>query len=369
VVVLSGGAYGITYHLARSLVPHGCRLVFLGRTTLDPDIDFLELLGKEGDPKEVAAEAVRAAKSDLSGARLEEEISKVAKALQIVRNVEELRSLGIDAAYYSCDVADAQGTESVMADIVARYGKIDGIIHGAGILRDGFFKEMSVEDFSSVTDVKFLGAWNLYQGAKEKGLRFFVCLSSAAAIQGNPGQANYSAGNRIMSQLMTYLAKRDGSILSKALMLPPIEGTGMAEAPEIRAMMKRIKAAYVHVEELAGLFCRELFLGPSTDVWVLFLRSLPDLKTVLLDQSESSGEAGSSEVAAVSYKDEDFPMIDSITSVDLSRGELTASRDFSIEKDPWLADIPLRPNGAALLERACRPGSANRIATDSQSLR
>ncbi len=40
VVVFSGGGYGITSFLARSLVPFGCKLVFLGRTVLDPDIDF-----------------------------------------------------------------------------------------------------------------------------------------------------------------------------------------------------------------------------------------------------------------------------------------------------------------------------------------
>ncbi len=39
VVVMSGGATGISAHLARCLVPFGPRLVFLGRTTLDSGID------------------------------------------------------------------------------------------------------------------------------------------------------------------------------------------------------------------------------------------------------------------------------------------------------------------------------------------
>jgi NAD(P)-dependent dehydrogenase (short-subunit alcohol dehydrogenase family) len=68
-------------------------------------------------------------------------------------------------------------------------------------------------------------------------LRFFVGLSSAAAIQGNPGQANYAAANRMMSALLRTLRRKNGAIRFKALMLPPVEGAGMAEDPEVREMM------------------------------------------------------------------------------------------------------------------------------------
>ena len=94
------------------------------------------------------------------------------------------------------------------------------------------------------------------------GLRFFVGLSSVAAIQGNPGQANYAAANRMMSALLRYLRRKNGAIRFKALMLPPVEGAGMADDPEVREMLKRKGVAYIHVNELAGLFCRELF-GPG----------------------------------------------------------------------------------------------------------
>ena len=63
-------------------------------------------------------------------------------------------------------------------------------------------------------------------------MRFFVGLSSAAAIQGNPGQANYAAANRMMSALLRTLQRNNSAILFKALMLPPVEGAGMADDPE-----------------------------------------------------------------------------------------------------------------------------------------
>jgi malonyl CoA-acyl carrier protein transacylase len=338
VVVLSGGAFGITYHLARSLVPLGCRLVFLGRTALDPDIDFRALLSEQVGSTEAVAAAVAAAKPGLTGDDLKREIAKVARALQIVRNVEELRSRGIDAAYYRCDVADAEQTQHTVDEIIHRYGRIDGIVHGAGIIRDNFVKNMTADDFSAVTDVKFLGAWNLYQACRQAGLKFVTCLSSAASIQGNPGQVNYAAGNRLMSALAAHLAAADKRVSFKSFMLPPIEGAGMAEDPEVRAMMKRIKASYVHVDELAEIFCREMLFGRAQDVRVLFMRSLPDLKTVRLDASEPAPTLGEMVEATVCFKNEDFPLIDSISRVDLSNGEIVGHRTFVREKDLWIND-------------------------------
>jgi len=54
-------------------------------------------------------------------------------------------------------------------------------------------------------------------------------------------------------------------------MLPPIEGAGMAEDPEVRDMLRRRGVAYVHVHELAGLFGRELFVAPADDDGVMFI--------------------------------------------------------------------------------------------------
>ncbi|HTY22310.1 MAG TPA: SDR family oxidoreductase, partial [Desulfomonilaceae bacterium] len=318
VVVLSGGASGITHRLARILAPLGCRLVFLGRTTLDPAIDYIRL------PSDVTA-------------RDEPQTASTLKALEIIRNVEDLRAAGIDAEYYTCDVTDAEWTKSVISQIVQRHGRIDGIVHGAGILRDSFAEKMSPEDFSSVLDVKLRGAWNLHLAARNAGLKFFVCLSSVAAILGNPGQANYTAGNRAMSALVAQLQAQTPFLMCKSLMLPPIEGVGMAEDQEIRVLMKRMNVGYLHTEELGALFSRELVTGTDDD-WVLFMRSLPKVSTVLLDSTSLPSKTQSMKSGTVLFPKEQFPMIDSITKVDLLKGELHAVKVFSLEKDIWLLD-------------------------------
>jgi malonyl CoA-acyl carrier protein transacylase len=299
VVVMSGGATGISAHLAASLVSFRPRLVFLGRTSLD---------------------------------------SGNGRAAEIAQTLADLHALGIEATYRTCDVTDPEAVRAIMAEVASRYGRIDGIIHGAGVLRDGFLRHLTPDDFTTVTDVKFLGAWNLFTAAEGAGLKFFVGLSSAAAIQGNPGQANYAAANRLLSALLGTLRRKNNAIRFKALMLPPIEGAGMAEDPEIRELLKLKGVGYIHAQELAGLFCRELFVSPADDVWVMFMRNLPALKTALLDDTNRPALSGELAGGTVSLRHEDFPLIDSISSLDIRREELEAVRSFSLEKDLWISD-------------------------------
>jgi hypothetical protein len=130
----------------------------------------------------------------------------------------------------------------------------------------------------------------------------------------------------------------DDSIQFKALILPPIEGAGMADDPEIRALMKRMNAGYIHVDELSELFCRELLISSSEDVWVLFMRTLPELSTVRLDISNPSADEGKIQASTVSFDKEDFPLIDSLSRIDMLQGELCATRTFSHERDLWISD-------------------------------
>ena len=119
VVVMSGGATGISAHLARSLVPFRPRLVFLGRTPLDPGIH-----PAKPRPEHSSSEA----------------FTFDHRASEIARTLADLHASGIEATYHTCDVTDPEAVRAIMGEVASRYGKIDGIIHGAGVLRDGSLK-------------------------------------------------------------------------------------------------------------------------------------------------------------------------------------------------------------------------------------
>jgi len=164
-------------------------------------------------------------------------------------------------------------------------------------------------------------------------------LSSITAVRGNVGQINYCAGNRAMAALAHVIASRQPSVRAKALMLPPIEGAGMADDPELRELMrlKGMGEAFITVGELAELFYRELFLGPATEHWVMPSRTLPPLKTVRLDLEEHPAP-GYISSAGVAYRDREFPMIQTIHHLEMGAGTLEAGRTFSLDHDLWMED-------------------------------
>ena len=315
VILFTGGCSGIMPYLARGFIPYGCKVAFVGRTPLEPN---------PGRVKSADGEAAGGTDQSLK------------KGHEIISALNTLRDAGIEAEYFQGDVSDPEGIASVVRSIRERFGTITGIVHGAGILRDNFIQNMTAEDFSTVVKVKLIGAWRLFEETRGS-LKFFACLSSAACIQGNPGQANYACGNRVMSALLSHYNAIHDNILFKAFMLPPVEGAGMADNQDIKAVMKLMNAAYIHVDELSDLFARELFLGPAEDVWVLFLRSLPDVKAVRLITDVAGGGKGI-ELEGMLYDDDIFPLVDSVSNLNLRSAELIAERGFNPEGDLWISD-------------------------------
>jgi acyl transferase domain-containing protein/NAD(P)H-dependent flavin oxidoreductase YrpB (nitropropane dioxygenase family)/NAD(P)-dependent dehydrogenase (short-subunit alcohol dehydrogenase family) len=294
VIVISGGAKGITCHLAQALSVFNPKLALLGRSPADsPEVE---------------------------------------------KTLAELSGLGVETSYFSCDVTDEAQTESALAGVSKQYGRIDGVIHGAGVIRDAFIQAMTVEEFDQVMAVKLDGARNLYQGCKAHGLRFMVALSSVSGVFGNVGQANYCAANRAMSFYMKNL-NETGDITARTFMLPPIAGAGMADTPDLRELFKLrgMEDAFINVTELSELFCRELLLGNHQDAWVLLARNLPPADTVL---RELGGEAVDERIlsAGVFFQTQDLPMIDRVQRLDLAGGEMVAIRQFHPDKDLWLSD-------------------------------
>ncbi len=338
VILVTGGGYGITSKLAEGLADLGCKLALVGRTVLDDQFDFETLLSGDILDREDLEAAVINQKPGLHDQALEKAVDGLFSQLEIAQTLKSLRGKGVHADYFTCDVTDSLAVSEAIEKAEAKLGPITGIVHGAGALRDNYIRQMETSDFSMVVNVKLLGAWNLFNSTDPSKLKFFVSLSSAAAVQGNPGQINYAAGNRGMSELVMILKERYPHMVCKSMFLPPIEGVGMAEDPEVRAWMKRMNAEYVHVNELTQLFLREIFTGPIDDAWVMFLRSLPDIRTVLVDQSDPKvGSEGLIAETSV-FPSPEFPMVDKILEINTSKGFLKATRAFSQDKDPWLLD-------------------------------
>ena len=83
-------------------------------------------------------------------------------------------------------VTRPEEVDTIFETVMEQHGRIDGIVHGAGIVRDVRMREMTTDDFSSVVQVKISGTLNLFQAARTRGIRFFTCLSSVVFHPGEP---------------------------------------------------------------------------------------------------------------------------------------------------------------------------------------
>ncbi|RYG20960.1 MAG: SDR family NAD(P)-dependent oxidoreductase, partial [Burkholderiales bacterium] len=111
--------------------------------------------------------------------------------------VEEIRAAGGQAIANTADISEPLGAASIIEDAVARFGRIDGVVNNAGILRDRIFHKMSQVDWDDVIRICLNGYFYVSKAAanhfRDQGSGSFVHFTSTSGLIGNFGQANYSA--------------------------------------------------------------------------------------------------------------------------------------------------------------------------------
>jgi NAD(P)-dependent dehydrogenase (short-subunit alcohol dehydrogenase family) len=112
--------------------------------------------------------------------------------------VQELSAAGAQIASSTASVAEADGVASVIELTQSRFGRVDTLIHSAGIVRDGSLVRMNEADFDAVLSVNlkstFLCITAVARAQKlQGGGGSIVCSTGTAGLLGNYGQAGSAA--------------------------------------------------------------------------------------------------------------------------------------------------------------------------------
>jgi NAD(P)-dependent dehydrogenase (short-subunit alcohol dehydrogenase family) len=110
-----------------------------------------------------------------------------------------LRDTGAQVYLVAADVADAEALTRALA--VPGLPPLAGVFHAAGVVADAALMQMTPTQLAAVMAAKVQGAWNLHALTAALPLAYFVLFSSAAAVLGSPGQANYAAANAYLDAL------------------------------------------------------------------------------------------------------------------------------------------------------------------------
>lgn len=110
---------------------------------------------------------------------------------------DEIKANGGHAVASTDSVADWESANRIVKTAIDAFGHLDCVVNNAGILRDRFFFNMSVQEWKSVIDVHLNGSFYVSRAAapyfKSQNSGCYVHMTSTSGLIGNLGQANYSA--------------------------------------------------------------------------------------------------------------------------------------------------------------------------------
>jgi NADPH:quinone reductase-like Zn-dependent oxidoreductase/acyl carrier protein len=128
-------------------------------------------------------------------------LGRSAPALAAAAVVEDLRRQEVDVRFVAANVADAAGLASALRTVRDTMPPLLGVVHAAGTLADATIDQMDGARLRAALAPKVAGAWNIHRATLDDPLELFVLFSSAAAVLGLAGQANYAAGNAFLDAL------------------------------------------------------------------------------------------------------------------------------------------------------------------------
>ena len=218
VVLITGGARGITAQIALELArKYRSKLILAGRSLPPPAAEQPDTAGVENPEalKKILIDQMRRSGKRFSLADVEAEYRRLLKEREIRSNLAALRSAGSEVSYYQVDVRDEKAFGGLIEDIYRQHGKIDAVIHGAGVIEDKLIRDKTLASFDKVLGTKADSAFILSKKLRPESLKLLVLFSSVAGRFGNQGQCDYAAANEIVNKLAVYLKKNwPGRIVS-----------------------------------------------------------------------------------------------------------------------------------------------------------
>lgn len=128
---------------------------------------------------------------------------------------QELKAFGTTVKGYQSDASKFDEAENLIQSIVADFGTIDVVVNNAGITKDGLLMRMNEQQWDDVIDINLKSVFNITKAASRVMMKnrkgSFINMSSVVGIQGNAGQANYSASKAGIIGFSKSVAKELGS--------------------------------------------------------------------------------------------------------------------------------------------------------------
>jgi len=164
--------------------------------------------------------------------------------------VDEITDAGGTAVASTESVAQWDSAHAIVQTALDHYGRIDGIVNNAGIVRDRMVFTMSEQEWRAVIDVHLHGSFFVSRAAaphfKAQGDGSFVHVTSTSALIGSIGQANYASAKLGIVALSRSIAADMARYHVRSNCISPFAWSRMTDSiptdtPEQKARVETLK--------------------------------------------------------------------------------------------------------------------------------
>ncbi|MFT5757025.1 MAG: acyl transferase domain-containing protein [Alteromonadaceae bacterium] len=204
VFLVTGGARGITAECVIELAMQSkASFIILGRTDIDAKLP--EWATDLTTPDELRKSAIK----DLSSkgeqptpVKINRMVSDITRIAEVSDTLKRIELAGGNATYLNVDITDHDKVTDAIRATQESFGKITGVIHGAGNLADKKIEKKTLADFELVVDTKVQGLINVLEAIDPNGLKNLLMFSSVSGFFGNAGQTDYAIANEILNKFV-----------------------------------------------------------------------------------------------------------------------------------------------------------------------
>ncbi|BAU48570.1 6-deoxyerythronolide-B synthase [Sulfurifustis variabilis] len=229
VVLVTGGARGITAEIAEELARFRPTLILAGRSSLGEEEDRETAAAQEpGALRKLLIERAKARGVAATPVLIDRQLQQITGAREIRRNLARCRAAGARVDYRVADVRNEAELVRLLGDIYAAHGRLDAVVHGAGVIEDKFIVDKTIESFDRVFDTKADSGFLLARHLRPDSLKLMVFFTSVAGRYGNRGQSDYAAANEVVNRLAWQIARSCPKAHVAAINWGPWDSQGMA---------------------------------------------------------------------------------------------------------------------------------------------
>jgi len=205
-ILVTGGARGVTAEVAVAVAERfKATMILIGRSI--PPVTEESWLSVLQDEVAIKRGIISHAAQKLYPKEIEQKYRAILSNREVSENISRINSVGGQAVYYSADVRNRDSISKVLQDIKAKYGKIRGLIHGAGVLADKKIENKKDEEFEMVFSTKVFSLLNILEAIDGSELKTMVLFSSITGRVGRRGQIDYAAANEVLNKVAQQQSK------------------------------------------------------------------------------------------------------------------------------------------------------------------